>query len=278
MTSENRKKLGLALSGGGVRGFAHVGVLKLFEREGIPIDCIVGTSAGGIVAGAYAAGLAPHEFETEILRVATPLELIKLLDVGFLQGVGLITGERVSNYLSDLVGAERTIEQLNIPFATNAVCLDCGEEIVIRDGSLVAALRSTMSVPGVFAPFAHESGCRLVDGGILNNLPVNLARELEADVVVAVDIALSAAEAAEDENDDSVFKLGLANDLWQTVMIMTSALTTQRMDDFPPDVLILPQIPTSVSLFSGFNMASEIIQAGVEAAEAMLPQVRALLD
>ena len=276
MTQSNKPTVALALGGGGVRGLAHLGVLKVLEREQIPIAGIAGTSAGGLIGAAYASGMEVDEIEEEIMRIATPTELIKFLDIGFLKGVGLITGSRIRGYLETLLGKDLLFSDLKIPFVTNAVCLDCCDEVILREGSVVGAMRASMSIPGVFAPVEWDD-CRLVDGGVLNNLPADLAGEFGADAVIAVDVSMRALEVARSEETSSIFTLSLANDLWQTVSIMTDKFADLRLAAAQPDVIVRPIIPFSVSMFSGFGQAADVIAAGMNAAEAALPEIEKAL-
>jgi NTE family protein len=180
----DRPLIGLVLSSGGARGAAHTGVLKVLEEHGVPIDIIVGTSMGAMVGGVYAAGVSIEKIEeewikTDIIRVAR-----NFLPTFPLHGWS--SGSSVYRMLQNLLGDAR-IEELPIKFAAVAADIETGEEVVIREGLLVDAIRASSSVPGLFVP-AEREGRFLVDGGLVNPLPVDVARRLGADAVIAVDV------------------------------------------------------------------------------------------
>ncbi|MFM1987723.1 MAG: hypothetical protein RJA99_680 [Pseudomonadota bacterium] len=211
-----RPRVGLALSGGGARGFAHVGVLRALEALRIPIDCIAGTSAGSAVGAAYASGLSPDEIERALRSAdwdrdmfddAPPRrdqqarrkneEKAYLLDVTIglrdgqvLMPPGLISGQKIELFLHRMLGASAVLEsfdRLPIPFRAIATDLELGEMVVQDRGSLVTAVRASMAVPSAFSP-VQAGGRLLVDGGLTRNMPVDVVRDLCADVVIAVDI------------------------------------------------------------------------------------------
>ncbi|HID87294.1 MAG TPA: hypothetical protein EYP55_07930, partial [Anaerolineae bacterium] len=159
-----RPKVGLALSGGGARGLAHIGVLNVLEREGIPVDLLAGTSMGGVIAAGYAAGLSPEFMEQEALRMGQLRKLVGLFDLT-LPKAGLVEGRKIEAYLAQHLG-EMTFDDLRIPLVLVAVDLVTGEEVILKSGSVIEAVRATISLPGVFAPVRMD-GRLLVDGGIL---------------------------------------------------------------------------------------------------------------
>jgi NTE family protein len=206
----------LVLGGGGARGAAHIGVLEVLERERVPIDCVVGTSMGGLVAGSYAAGLSPASMR-EKLAVADWTDMF--LDVAdfsqlsyrkkkvsrrYLGGTelgltkrgmqikpGVVAGEKIKLFFNQLVDAdlgEREIQELALPLAIIATDIGTGERVVFRSGSLTQAMRASMSVPGLMAPVEYQNR-KLVDGGLVDNLPIDVARDLcGADRVIAVNV------------------------------------------------------------------------------------------
>src|SRR5512143_3015601 len=179
-------KIGLALGGGGARGLAHIGILKVLQREQIPIDVITGTSMGGIVGAMHAVGLSPEQMEAEAMKRGEINQIFKLIDVR-LVGSGLLGGRRIKKMLAEMLGAETTFADLRLPFAVVSVDYTSGREVVLKEGNVVDAVRATMSVPGVFEP-VELNNCQLLDGGVLNNVPVDVARDLGADKVIAVDV------------------------------------------------------------------------------------------
>lgn len=274
-------KIGLALGGGGARGLAHIGVLKALEQEKIPIHCIAGTSMGGVVGAFYASGMTLAEMEREVLRISRRRELVKLLDVGITQGAAL-KGERVYRYIAGKLGAQRTFADLSIPLAVVTVDLYSGREVVINTGRVVDAVRATISVPGVFVPVEHEP-YRLVDGGILNNVPVDVSRQLGAQAVIAVDV-LPDFEENQPGEQPRVLPLqpphtpSAYRRLWHIEMIMISALTEYRLREARPDVILRPDLPVEMDLFMGFDRAQAAIQSGEQAAQAAMSQIHALLE
>lgn len=206
----------LVLGGGGARGAAHIGVIEVLERERIPVDCVVGTSMGGLVAGSYAAGLSPKMMRDKLagadwtdifLDLADYSQLsyrqkrvsrrylagtqVGLSERGFQIQPGVVAGEKIKLFFNQLVDedlGERNIEQLPIPLAIVATDIGTGERVVFRDGSLTQAMRASMSVPGLMAPVEYR-GRKLVDGGLVDNVPVEVARGLcQADRVIVVNV------------------------------------------------------------------------------------------
>ena len=182
MIAHNRRPtVGLVLSGGGARGLAHIGVLRILEREGIPVDYLAGTSMGGVIAAGYAAGMSSYDLERESLAITQKRHLLRLADPGLPDG-GLIRGERVLTFFKQEFG-EKTFSELNLPLAVVAVDLVSCQEVVLREGPVALALRATSSLPGVFKP-VEMNGYRLVDGGVLNNLPVDVVSQMGAEVII----------------------------------------------------------------------------------------------
>jgi NTE family protein len=212
---DDRPKIGLVLSGGGALGAAHIGVLKVLDELRVPIYCVTGTSMGGVVGGLHAAGYAPDELEDIILDIdwrtllddrpprrrvpfrqkVDDLTFLTRLEMGFNRGkfqlpAALIQGQKLDFLLQALtvhtVGIG-SFDDLPIPFRTVATDLETGAAVVLKSGDLARAIRASMAVPGVFAPSVIDNRV-LVDGGLVDNLPVDLAREMGADVVIAVDV------------------------------------------------------------------------------------------
>ena len=269
-----------SLSGGGARGLAHIGVLNVLEREGIPVDFLAGTSMGGVIAAGYAAGLSAEFMEQEALRMGQWRNLIALMDRS-LPRLGLFEGQKVQEYLTGHLG-NITFDELKIPLALVAVDLETGEEVILRSGRVVDAVRATISLPGVFAPFRLD-GRLLVDGGVLNNLPADVVRGMGADVVIAVDVSIgfdglpSLLEAQGQRLPLTQIPL-IIETLRRTVGIMEGWISAQKLAEAKPEVLIKPELSDDFSLFAGFNQAAECIAAGEEAALAALPAIQTALS
>jgi NTE family protein len=274
------KCLGLVLGGGGARGLAHIGVLKVLEEAGIPVGCLCGTSMGGVIAAGYAAGLSPAELETQAIRMSRKRELVRLVDITPPRR-GLLAGSQVRAFLSSLIGEHLTFADLRCPLALCAVDLVTARPVALCEGRLMPAVVATMSIPGLFPP-VQMGESRLVDGGVLNNLPVDLARQMCADVVLAVDVQFNPLNELpwQDLPEKHHFPVptpGFFQDLYRAELIMIAELTQARLLLTPPDLLVRPAIPPDVTLFLGFLRAPEIIQAGEQAAREALPQIVSLL-
>lgn len=274
--AKDRPKIGLALSGGGSRGLAHIGVLKVLERQEIPVNYLAGTSMGGLIAAGFAAGLSADFMEQEALRITRYSQLARFFDLYFL-GAGLLEGRKVHKYLSQHLG-ERTFADLRIPLALIAVDLITGQEVAITEGSVVEAVRATISMPGILAPMRLRDRL-LVDGGLLNNLPADVVRHMGAEVVIAVDTSIPLEALPEIPNiDDRRLPFSQVSFTIQTLrralgVIMFHQLN-QRLAQARPEVLIRPALDRDVSLFSGFSRTAEIIAAGEKAAVSMLPLIK----
>ena len=177
------RKIGLALGSGSARGWSHIGVIRVLREEGIDIDIVCGTSIGSIVGSAFAAG-ALDKLE-EWARELAWSDILGFMDVT-LPRSGLIEGDRIAKFFRENL-SDPNIEDLPLPFAAVATNLTSGQEVLLREGSLMDAIRASISMPGIFTPF--KQGDRwLVDGGLVNPVPVSLCRAMGADVVIAVNL------------------------------------------------------------------------------------------
>ena len=273
-------KIGLTLGGGGARGLAHIGILEVLQREQIPIDVISGTSMGGIVGAMHAVGLSPEQMEAEVTKRGEIGQILRLIDLRLL-GSGLLGGKRIKKLLVEMLGAETTFADLRFPFAVVSVDYSSGREVVLKEGNLVDAVRATMSVPGVFEP-VEMGGYKLLDGGVLDNVPVGVARDLGAEKVIAVDV-LPNFRLNEPGQEPIVPPLKTKKmpkaywQLWHVELMMIAALTELRLKESAPDVIIRPDLPVDMDVLLSFDRPQEAIECGVQAAEAALPQIRALL-
>lgn len=278
---QERPVVGLVLGGGGARGIPHLGVLRVLEREGIPVDLVTGTSIGALIGGAYAAGFSAEEMCTEALDLGRLHRIVTFFD--WWPSLSGQSGRQVMNYLQSYIGMNRIFSELALPLAVMAVDMNSGESVAIREGYVVEAQRASMSVPGVFRPV--EIGARrLVDGGILNNVPADVAREMGADVVIAVDVMPTiGADLAQHTAEEMTESRGISlitpvvQDLWETLVVVMANNTERILREAQTDVIIRPKIPDNVSLFVGFHRVAELIQIGEEATTAVLPQIRAAI-
>jgi len=275
----SRPTLGLALSAGGARGRAHIGVLKVLEGEGTTIDILTGSSMGGVIAAGYAAGFDADYLEAEALRMSQLRNLLALVDRS-LPGLGLVEGKRIEEYLASQLG-EITFDELRIPLGLVAVDLKTGREVVLRQSRVVDAVRATISMPGVLAPVWLDDQI-LVDGGVLNALPADVARQMGAEVVIAVDVSLGL-EALPPLPEKPAEGLPLTqiplivNALRRTVGIMEWQMSAPKLAAAKPDALIQPQMDEEITTFGGFHRARECIAAGEAATIAALPVIKEAL-
>ncbi len=253
-----RKKIGLVLSGGSVRGAAHLGVLEVLEREGIRPDCVAGVSAGSAVGAAYCAGLEVDE----IKRIAAGLQWKKLGRITRPR-LGFLDGRRLEEYVEELIGPLQ-FEELEIPLATVAVDIMRGELVVLKEGPVAPAVRASCALPGVFTPLERD-GQILVDGGVLNNLPVSVVRDMGADYVIAVDLLPPTIWGSKPQNLFEMFYLSFY-----------TLLRAAHSEAQEADCLIVP----SIGQFNwvDFSQASALIEKGREAAEAKIEQIKQDLE
>ena len=271
----------VALGSGGARGNAHIGVLRRLEKEGFKIRAIAGTSFGGIVATMYAAGHTPNEIEDIFSKVdqsrlygRSPAERPSLL--------GLIG---VRKWLDEVL-PNNTFEELPLPCALAAVDLNCGCEVVLDHGLVKDALLATIAVPGIFPVFAWED-CELIDGGVLNPVPVSLARELAPSLpVVAVTLQTPIGEPARAIGMPvpsglpkpildrlAHFRYAQAFDIFlRSVDVGNRAVAEYRLAVDKPDVIIRPHV-WDIDLLDRVDIR-EVAQRGEEAVEAVLPELR----
>lgn len=273
-------KIGLALGGGGARGLAHVGVLKVLDREQIPISYIAGTSMGGLVGSLYAIGKSTAEIEEIARGFKKRRNLAMMIDPAF-STRGIIKGSRIYNYMARFLGAA-TFEDTVTPLAMVATDIVSGGEVILQQGRLIDAVRATISVPIAFAP-VRRGNQKLVDGGVINNVPVDLARAMGADVVAAVDVwPIFGRNPNEASSDYKLFRLPFVPDsimeMWRIVLISIGEQSAVKLRETRPDVLIKPRLPTYIDILIGFEHVDEAIAAGEAATEAVLPQILKLLN
>lgn len=290
----NRPRIGLVLSGGGARGYAHIGVLKALERMHVPVDCIAATSMGAVVGGLYASGLGADELDARLSRVnlgdivfdrneraqlpQTLREDSFQYPIGISAGlgkdgvklpVGLVQGNKLLTLLQDWTAAwpgDIDFDTLPVPFRTIATDLGTGAPVVLRQGSLPRAIRASAAVPGLFAPFRID-GHTLVDGGLVSNLPVQMVRDMGADIVIAVNVATPLDDPAKLDSPAAVTQ--------QMVTILTNQnVATQKALLGQRDVLIEPDLGTLS--FTDFSHARDSVRLGDAATQAIATKLAAL--
>lgn len=179
-----RPLVSLALSGGGARGYAHLGVLKALNRSNIPVDLIVGTSMGAVVGAVYATGYSADEMEAMASQIRWP-QLLRLVDVAFPR-YGLIKGQRLEQFFRWLT-QDKKFHQLKTPLVVIATDLASNSEVQLKSGSVAVALRATTALPGIFSPASVDNRL-LVDGSLINPVPASAAIEMGAEIILAVDV------------------------------------------------------------------------------------------
>jgi NTE family protein len=247
-------RIGLALGGGAARGFAHIGVIQVLEETGIKPDLVVGTSAGSLVAALFASG----KNGAELARLALAMDESAITDWAF-PGRGLIRGEGLARYVRDNTGG-RTIEQMALPLGIVATDLDSGEGVLFQRGDLGAAVRASSAVPAVFQPV--RIGTReYVDGGLVSPVPVRFARQMGAELVIAVDISTS----PDGNPTGDMMRL-----LLQTFAIMGRSINRFELKE--ADVVLRPKLRGQSG--ADFTLRRQTIDAGREAATAGLAPLR----
>jgi NTE family protein len=179
-----KKKVGIALGGGAARGFAHIGVLEILDKENIPIDMIAGTSAGSVVGALYAQGMSAARIKEIVLEMDW-LKRIRLVDIS-IPKTGFIAGKKITELLKSIIG-DVDFSELKIPFACIATDIMTGEEIIINKGSVLEAVRASISVPIVFAALKYKERF-LVDGGLVDQVPVDAVKDMGPDVTIGVNV------------------------------------------------------------------------------------------
>jgi NTE family protein len=274
------KRVGIALSGGGIRGIAHIGILKVLCEEEIPIECISGTSMGGMIGALYARDRSINEIEAAALRLAKPRELFKLLSPTSPRR-GLLDEAHVRAYLSPFFAQTPTFAELSLPLGLLAVDLIHPQEVYLKEGNLLDSVMATCAVPGVFKP-VEMGPWRLVDGGIMNNLPVCMLPEMGAEVTFAVDVQIDPFVTLpwQDLSVRPHLAFPIPDsflDFYRSELIMVNQLMHIRMAENPPDILIRPEIPMEITMFTGYQKMAGIIAAGEKAAREALPDIRKYL-
>jgi len=300
-----KKKVGLVLGCGGAKGLSHIGVIKLLEEMDVKIDFITGSSIGALIGGAFASGLSIKEIENIALETDLT-STAKLFSPGFGKS-GLVTGTNVQKFLTSILG-NKNIEDLQIPFTAVATDIITGEEIHFNKGNLVEAIRASISIPIVFQPVIRNN-IVLVDGGIVNPVPINVAREMGADHIIAINVLsseimpdikhdkkrpnkidldkpLEIIPALQRKLEDLIIDNkwirnfikhkekqdlpGIKKIFNQSIKIAQEKMIRQSIELYKPDVLIEPDVG-SVNMFEFYN-AEEIIEKGYKAAEAVLKE------
>jgi NTE family protein len=289
-----KQKVSLVLSGGGARGIAHIGVIEELEKQGYEICSIAGTSMGSVVGGVYALGKL-ETFKKWMLTL-DKIKVFNLVDFTF-NSQGLVKGDKVLNKMKEFI-SDGNIEDLRIPYAAIAVDLLNKREVVFTKGSIYDAIRASISIPSILTPVA-KNNTLLVDGGVLNNIPVNHVKRIPNDLLIAVDVNAdvpvlklksSKKELQEKQtiyqeklhsfqkqlkkilpgnNDDELGYLDLVN---RTISLMTYTIAQTSLEKYPPDMLI--NISKQSAGTWDFFMAEELVEIGRLATKESLKRLK----
>jgi len=253
-------KIALVLGGGAARGFAHVGVIRVLEQEKIPIDLVVGTSVGSLIGSIYADTRSSFDLEV----IAFKLEKDDLFDFSvFSSTTGPVKGERLEKFVQSKV-RKQNIEDLSLPFVAVATNLVTGERVILDRGSVARAVRASSSIPGVFTPVFYQN-MTLVDGGVVDNVPVDVARLKGADIVIAVNIGKNVVN----KEVSNIVDITL-----QSVNVMSYEISKFKAQG--ADILIEPNVG-DVNMMD-FDRKEYCMRAGIEATQKLIPDLRRKIE
>lgn len=253
-----RPKIGLALGSGGARGFAHLGVIKVLVESGVPIDYIAGSSMGSLVACFYGAGIEMNR----LYKLSTAFKRKYYLDFT-VPKMGFIAGKRVKELIRVFTKGKR-LEELMIPVSVVATDLMTGEKVVFQEGPIADAVRASISIPGIFVP-EKQNGRLLVDGGVVDRVPVSVVKEMGADIVIAVDVSRVKTNA----DISTIYDV-----IMQSLDIMQMELVEYRQ--IASDIMIKPRVEEYSS--RAFTNIDEMILKGEEEARKHLKEIKSLMD
>jgi NTE family protein len=258
------KKVGLALGGGAARGLAHIGVLEVLEREGIPVDLIAGTSAGAAVGALYAQGKTVAKIK-ELVDNTGWRQMVSLVDLT-LPKSGFIEGKKIKNLLRSVVG-DIDFSDLEIPLSCVATDINSGEEVVISDGPVLEGVRASISIPAIFTAVRWRDRY-LVDGGLVNPVPVSTVRGMGADFVIAINVIPPTGVRIH------TGKEAKAPGIFQAIMhsLYISSYSLVRSNLAGADIVIEPDL-AGIG-FGDFHRANEAIRQGEAAAEGLVEQLK----
>ena len=288
---EKGLKFGLALGSGSARGLAHVGVIQVLEAYGIPIDIIAGTSIGSVVGSLHATGASIDQLEEAALSMKKSTTL-SLLDPA-LPHSGLISGKKIEEMLNDLALEDKTFDDLKIPFAAVATDVESGAEVILTQGKVMDAVRASISIPGVFTPVKYQD-YYLVDGGVVDPVPVDVVEKMGADIIIAVSLAKISpyttvliinkeTGSLEEVEKSSILQQkieevkstfegpNIFEVIVQSIDIMEAKITDQSLEG--ADVVIVPFGIKDINLFD-FDKAESVIKGGIMATLIKMPEIK----
>lgn len=291
MLAECKKKglkFGLALGSGSARGLSEIGVIQVLQAYNIPIDLIAGSSIGAVVGSLYAAGASTDQLEEAALSMKKRSTLF-LIDPT-LPRSGLINGKKIEEMLNELALEDKTFKDLEIPFAAVATDIESGAEVILTQGKVIDAVRASISIPGIFTPLKYQD-YYLVDGGVVDPVPVDVTQKMGADIILAVSLAtlnprspvlITNQETGnlEEVEKNSTFKLkakstgegpNIFDLISQTLDIMEAKITVESLEG--ADVVIVPLGIKGIGL-SDFDQAESLIKGGIMATLIKIPEIK----
>ncbi len=278
---KTRKKVGLVLGSGAARGLAHLGVIKVLHENNIPIDIITGTSIGALIGAAYARGYTPDQL-IEYAHTLKWIKILNLIDITINQS-GLMRGDRIEDFIRSIIG-DIHIEDLATPFACQCTDVNTGRTMTLDKGDTVKAIRASISVPGIFSPVLWNEHY-LVDGGLIDPVPIKLAQHMGAQFIIAVNVTTDVVQYTEHKSQRKPSfirrfanlkpKLSTYDVILQSIYIMEAEIAKHNLRLNPPNILIKPEID-QFRLFE-FYKTNDLIQTGIEAAQAQLSEIQKCL-
>ncbi|MEM5799754.1 MAG: patatin-like phospholipase family protein [Candidatus Aenigmatarchaeota archaeon] len=259
-------KIGLALSGGGTKGLAHIGVIKVLEKNKIPISYIAGTSAGAIIGGIYASGTPIEKLEKKILSMKTNDFLSFLLDFARPQG-GIVKAEKMMKYVEELI-TEREIEKFRIGFAAVSADISNFKEVIIDKGDVLFAIRASTAFPGLVKPVKIGDSV-LVDGGLINNFPMDILEKIGMDLIIGVKF---------DSSISKMKEINYKNVVWRSIKMMNIFLTWYRNKDIKNCIILEPNIKGINTFTLSEKLAKKAIKSGEREAKKKLPLIREKIE
>ena len=284
-------KFGLALGSGSARGMAHIGVIQVLEAYHIPIDMIAGTSIGAVVGSVYATGTSVEQMKEAALAMKQRGSFA-IFDPTIPRS-GLISGNRAEEILNSIALQDKTFDDLKIPFAAVATDIKTGAKVILNQGSVIKAVRASISIPGIFTPVKYQD-YYLVDGGVVNPVPVNVVQRMGADIIFAVSLAklkpytTPLIISKETDNPEEVEKSSILQQkieqvkstfespnifevIVQSIDIMQAKITGQCLEG--ADVVIVPFGIKDINLLD-FDKAESVIKGGIMAALLKMPEIK----
>ncbi len=262
---KSKKKIGLALGGGGARGIAHIGVLKVLEKNGIKPDFIAGTSIGAFIGACYCLGMTAEELEKEVKRLGNKRKIFSdFLDFSSPRK-SILKGKKLKKYFNNFLGKDLKFGDLKIPLQIVSTDLGTGEEVIIKRGRVVNAIMSSVCVPGIFPPI-EMGGRYLIDGGVVNPVPIDVAKSMGSDFVIGVDLISNSKGKIKDTGAVSV--------LFQAYeIIRRQAMNFKTAHCSKEAISISPKLNSAGYAFKFYDL-EKFIESGEEATKEVIEEIR----